>query len=122
MLRIRLAGALAVAVSWWIVPAARADVPAHTKPVSVAAKRVSLAEALRLGATRGPDVAVASAPRAAAAQTKRAAEAVFTTLPRVAVTAGDRIGARGGGLEMGVNVTQDVPLAGVRGARREAAS
>ncbi|MFT3766983.1 MAG: TolC family protein [Minicystis sp.] len=118
----RLAWALAAAASILIVPPARAEVPAHVAQAPVATKRLSLSEATRLGAARGPDVAIAAAPKGAADQTKRAAEAVFTTLPRVAVTAGDRFNGRGGGLEIGVNVSQDVPLAGVRGARKEAAS
>ncbi|APR84373.1 Heavy metal RND efflux outer membrane protein, CzcC family protein [Minicystis rosea] len=119
----RFAGVLATVASSLVALAARAELPAHAPQTSPAARRVSLSEAMRLGATRGPDVAVASAPRAAANEAKRAADAVLTTLPRVAVMAGDRIGPRGvNGVEIGVSVTQDVPIAGTRGARRDAAA
>ena len=114
--------ALAAAASSLVAGSAHAEVPAHATRAPAVTKRLSLPEALRLGAARGPDVVIAAAPRRAASQAKRAAEAVLTTAPRVAVIVGDRITARGTGLEIGVNVTQDIPLGGVRSARKEAAS
>jgi cobalt-zinc-cadmium efflux system outer membrane protein len=115
----RVAALLAAAVLGLAAPPARAEGHAQAP---AAERRFTLREATRLGAARGPDVALALAPRGAAAETRRAATAVFTSLPRVTLIAGDRLSTRGGSLEIGGGVTQDIPLGAVRGARKDAAA
>ena len=119
---LRIARVAAFIVASLGAPAARADLHDHVPPPRAVEKRISLRDATRLGAARGPDGTVAAAPRAAVAETKRAADAIFTTLPRATLIAGDRVGPQGSSLEVGASVTQDLPLAGVRGARKEAAA
>jgi cobalt-zinc-cadmium efflux system outer membrane protein len=93
--------------------------PAHTAvPPVAAARRLTFREAAQLGAAQGREVAVARAPRSAAADVRRAADHVLTTLPRATLTAGARRTVTGTGLEIGVTVLQDIPLGGVGGARR----
>jgi outer membrane protein TolC len=86
-----------------------------------APKRLSLRDAAALGAERGVAVLVARAPRAAVAEAKGAADALFTVLPRATLTAGARHAASGSGLEIGASVMQDLHVGSVRGARRDVA-
>jgi outer membrane protein TolC len=81
-------------------------------------RRLTMREATQLGASLGREVAVAKAPRGAAADARRAADTVFTTYPRATVQVGDRRGPLAAGVEVGVTVLQDIPLGGVGSARR----
>jgi cobalt-zinc-cadmium efflux system outer membrane protein len=124
----RLLGALAAA-SFLASPSAAAaqprPVPSHTVPVPPGAtsepippRRLDQREATLMGASLGREVVVARAPRAAAADTRRAADAWLTTVPRATVMVGDRRTALGSGVEVGVTLMTDVPLGGVGSARR----
>ncbi len=86
-----------------------------------APQRLTRRDAAALGAERGTAVLVARAPRAGVAETKIAADAIFTLLPRATVTAGARHAAVGSGVEIGAAVMQDIHVASVRGARKDVA-
>ena len=73
-------------------------------------------EALRLGAKRGPGVALAAAPREAVAMLGKRASALVRP-PVLTLGGGYRAGALTPGAEVSVSLAQEVPLAGVGGAR-----
>jgi cobalt-zinc-cadmium efflux system outer membrane protein len=84
--------------------------------------RLDLREATRRGAEHGPDLAVARAPLPAIHEARRAADVFVPTPPRVSLAAGGRHSAAGSGPELSVTVLQDIPLAGIAGARRQVAA
>jgi len=73
-------------------------------------------EALLLGAKRGPGVALAAAPREAVATLGKRASALIRP-PVLTLGGGYRAGALTPGAELSVSLAQEVPLAGVGGAR-----
>jgi outer membrane protein TolC len=81
-----------------------------------------MAKAASMARSRGPDVRVASASKAALGEVRSAANTLVPTPPRVALTGGVRHSVTGETPELGVSVVQDLPLAGVGGARRELAT
>lgn len=70
--------------------------------------RIGLREAMRMGAERGPGVALAAAPRRGIAEARSAADALFLQPPRVSLVFGQRAGDLGPGAELGATVTQDL--------------
>jgi outer membrane protein TolC len=81
---------------------------------------VTRAQALRLGATQGPGVEVATAPRGAAREAGERATA-FPRPPTLQLTAGYRSGSLTPGAELGAQVMQELSLHGLGAARRDAA-
>jgi len=77
---------------------------------------VARREALLLGARRGPGVALAAAPREALAVLGKRASALIRP-PVLTLGGGYRAGALTPGAELSVSLAQEVPLAGVGGAR-----
>jgi len=77
---------------------------------------VARREALLLGAKRGPGVALAAAPRDAVAVLGKRASALIRP-PVLTLGGGYRAGALTPGAELSVSLAQEVPLAGVGGAR-----
>lgn len=77
-------------------------------------------QALILGATRGPGVSLAAAPRAAIASLSKRSVALVRP-PVLTLGAGYRAGALTPGAELSVSLAQEVPLAGVGSARAELA-
>ncbi|HET7545883.1 MAG TPA: TolC family protein [Polyangiaceae bacterium] len=75
-------------------------------------------EALLLGAKHGPGVALALAPREAVVTLGRRASGLVRP-PVLTVGGGYRAGALTPGAELNVSLAQEVPLAGVGGARSE---
>jgi len=103
--------------------ALRAEPQVHEEhPKGAAVKHISLREAMRMGAQKGPGVGVAQAPQSSLADARRASNAIFTRLPQVQLQAGSRSGQFGPGPEIIVTITQNIPLAGVRGARQKTAA
>ncbi len=95
--------------------------PAVARAEGAATTTLTRGRAIQLGATQGPGVAVAAAPRSAS----REAGASVTSLPHaptVALSAGYRAGALTPGVELGVTVLQDLSTHGLGGARSDAAS
>jgi outer membrane protein TolC len=80
---------------------------------------LSRADALRLGADRGPATVEARAPLGAARGIRDAAKAPLAYSPRVSVIAGARRGAFGAGPELGGTVLQDLSVRGLGGARTD---
>jgi len=92
-------------------------------PANGATRRpLGLDEAIRLGASEGPGVAVAAAPRGALAEAERAARSLFPLLPRATIAVGERRGPTGAGIELSVGVVQEISLGGLGGARRDTAA
>jgi len=89
------------------------QVLAEGKPVE---HFVARREALLLGAKRGPGVALAAAPRDAVAMLGKRASALVRP-PVLTLGGGYRAGALTPGVELSVSLAQEVPLAGVGGAR-----
>jgi cobalt-zinc-cadmium efflux system outer membrane protein len=77
---------------------------------------VARREALLLGAKLGPGVALAAAPRDAVATLGKRASALIRP-PVLTLGGGYRAGALTPGVELSVSLAQEVPLAGVGGAR-----
>jgi len=77
---------------------------------------VARREALLLGAKRGPGVALAAAPRDAVTMLGKRAS-VLIRPPVLTLGGGYRAGALTPGAELSVSLAQEVPLAGVGGAR-----
>jgi len=73
-------------------------------------------QALTLGATRGPGVALARAPRGAVAALEKRASSLVRP-PTLTLGGGYRAGALTPGAEFSASLAQEVPLAGVGGAR-----
>jgi outer membrane protein TolC len=91
-------------------------------PGTAAAAPVSREDASRLGAERGPGVAVAAAPRAGLDEAARASGAILVHPPQLTVSAGRRYGSIGGGTELAVTALVDVPTRRVGEARGEVAN
>jgi cobalt-zinc-cadmium efflux system outer membrane protein len=89
---------------------------------AVPRRRLGLAEAIRLGASEGPGVATAKAPRSGIAEAERAGGSLFPLLPRATLAVGERRGPSGAGVEVSVGVLQDFSLGGLGAARRETAT
>ena len=93
-----------------------------TQSRGASAAPISLDVAARLGAERGPGVAVAAASRTGLAEAARAAEAPLVHPPQLTVSAGRRFGALGGGTELSATALIDVPTRRVGEARGEVAA
>lgn len=90
-------------------PAAAQEIPATTT--------IERADAVRLGAERGPDVAVAVAPREGTLEA-RAVAGRLPHPPLVSITGGYRSSSFLPGPEIGVTLTQDFPLRSLSGERK----
>lgn len=83
---------------------------------------VSREAAVRLGAERGPGVALAAAPRAGLSDASSAAGAPLVHPPQLTLSAGRRNGALGGGTEIAATALVDLPTRRVGEARGDVAS
>src|SRR5450631_2111390 len=90
--------------------------PALADDLPREARLITRQQALSLGATRGPGVALAAAPRAAVATLGKRASALVRP-PVLTLGGGYRAGALTPGAELSVSLAQEVPLAGVGSAR-----
>ncbi|MEO8900566.1 MAG: TolC family protein [Polyangiaceae bacterium] len=104
---------LRVAVIFWVAPLGS---PAFAQEQALRPRLVARHQAVVLGATQGPDVAVAAAPRGEVAALARRVSALIRP-PIVTLGGGYRSGALTPGLELSVSVAQEVPLSGVGDAR-----
>jgi cobalt-zinc-cadmium efflux system outer membrane protein len=101
----------AFALSWacFSAPAFAEEVPGH-------ARLITRQQALSLGATHGPGVALAAAPREAVATLGTHATSLVRP-PVLTLGGGYRAGALTPGAELSVSLAQDIPLEGVGSAR-----
>jgi outer membrane protein TolC len=115
----------AASATFGVAPAAAGGEYGHAaaRPAdAVPARRIGLAEAIRLGASEGPGVATAKAPRSGIAEAERAGGSLFPLLPRATVAVGERRGPTGAGVEVSLGVLQDFSLGGLGAARRDTAT
>jgi cobalt-zinc-cadmium efflux system outer membrane protein len=115
---------LAAAIAWLVLAPARGvcEVIAPSPVASIKpARALGRDEAIRLGASSGPGVSVAAAPSAGIADASAGASAVLPTPPHVTISAGERSGATGRGLEVSATAIVEVPLRGIVGAREATA-
>ncbi len=92
-----------------------------TLATSAHASSVTREMAIVQGADHGPGVAVARAPMPAYEDALDASHAWFVHSPRVVAMGGQRFSNGATGLEVGVSLIQDLPLAGVGGHREDSA-
>ena len=92
-----------------------------TLATSAHASSITRELAIAQGAERGPGVAVARAPMPAYEDALDASHAWFVHSPRVVAMGGQRFGNGATGLEAGVSLIQDIPLASVGGHREDSA-
>lgn len=107
-----------LAASWPAPSFAQATERVIANPAAV---RVSRADAIRWGAARGPGISAARAP-ATSVREARGAATRFLRAPLLTFTGGYRTGPTTGGPELGVSVSQELPLEDVGARRRELAS
>ncbi len=86
-----------------------------------AATRLTQAEAIAIGAERGPSVAVAGAPTSSYEEALDASHAFFIHSPRLSGYAGERAHGGRNDFEANVSVLQDIALRSVGGPREDAA-
>jgi len=94
---------------------------AQSAPARSSALGVGRADAIRWGSARGPGVRVARAPLPSI-QDARASTTRLTHAPLLTITGGHRRGIDSNGPELGVSVTQDIPLGNVGSRRSELVS
>lgn len=92
-----------------------------TTPVSPADANVSLEHILTYADEHSPVLAVARSTRSRAEAARSAAAILLPTNPELTVAAGPRMGLFGTGTDVDVSLTQQVQIAGQRGARIYAA-
>lgn len=86
-----------------------------------AATRLTEAEAIAIGAERGPSVDVARAPQSSYEDALDASRAFFIHSPRLSGFVGERAHGGGAGFEANVSVLQDIALRSIGGPREDAA-
>ena len=101
------------ATLWFVLPL---GAPASAEEAPGAVRAIGRREAVQLGASRGPGVALARAPREAAATLRDRAHTLVRP-PLLTLGGGYRTGALSPGAELSVTVAQEVPLMGVGSAR-----
>ncbi|MCC6900044.1 MAG: TolC family protein [Polyangiaceae bacterium] len=90
-------------------------------PDPSSAREVSLASLLAFADRHSPLLAVAESTRSRAEAARVAASLVLQQNPELSVAAGPRTGSAGTGLDVTVELMQELELGGERGARRAAA-
>ncbi len=103
---------------WCFLLAALALTPSRALAEGRSIARI---DAIRMGAQRGPGVAVAAAPRSASIEASLSSQGFFPRPPSVTMSAGRRAGSFGSGLDYSVTVLQDMSVRGLGGARSDAA-
>lgn len=104
-----------------LLPEDRHESASHRVSSDADALVIDRAVAAKLGATRGPDVAVAEAPRDAAARARRSANPLLVLPATTTLSAGYRWGKVGTGLEVTGSVVQPFSVRGLGDARANSA-
>ena len=104
-----------------VVASMVASSPGAARAQAPASAPISLADALRLGASAGPDVALAAAPLAASRAARETSRTWLVLPPIVSAGAGPRSDASKLSLDVQASAVLQVPLRDVRGARGDVA-